>query len=544
MPENKDPPPPAGTAGRPPAEVLECEFLVRPREPGGAGYPLLALLPTGPASGLVKLDPTREDFRRLRDLACEDTPDPDRRREFGRLLFDALTAEPAVRDGWQATRGRLGGQDVGGLRLRLWVEPPELLGLPWELLYDERTDHLAARPDVHLSRYLPGLEPPSPPSPSRPRVLLVVADPPGGLTPVDRQVLAGARAALADLAPDAWDELTNPAVDEVLARLRDYHVLHFMGHGEAGRLLWVRPGGERQVLEAEQLSRLVLGQRQLRLVVLNACGSAEAVSGGRFGGVGAAFVRGGVPGVVAMQYPVVAQPSAGAFNRAFYRALKDGLTADEAVTAGRRALLLGPGGADARDWSAPVLYLGTRRPGGLSLGGRGRRDPWEELRAATEASAQARAALRAAGAGLGELAGRLRAVGALLALGEASGAARRQWAPTRAAAADLERAGRLPDRGQFVRAEEAWRDLKAGPWGRAVELAGATGAAWLGDARAAAAEMDRVLGDVAVGALVRAVNGVDAVLARAEDEALRAVAEKAGDAARLAADALAHVPAE
>ncbi len=61
-----------------------------------------------------------------------------------------------------------------------------------------------------------------------------------------------------------------------------------------------------------------------------------------------------------MQYPTVQVGTASMFSRELYGALGRGREIDIAVNTGRRAVA--GRHLDSRDWSAPVLYVGTDRP--------------------------------------------------------------------------------------------------------------------------------------------------------------------------------------
>jgi hypothetical protein len=54
-------------------------------------------------------------------------------------------------------------------------------------------------------------------------------------------------------------------------------------------------------INEQEFAQLVSGRRSLRLVVLNACHSAQSEAGGIFAGIGPALVRQRMPAVVAMQ---------------------------------------------------------------------------------------------------------------------------------------------------------------------------------------------------------------------------------------------------
>src|SRR3712207_222834 len=60
---------------------------------------------------------------------------PDRKsmERIGSALYCALFAG-RIAEAWSLAKGRLG--EGENLRLKLYVRPPELRGLPWELLYN------------------------------------------------------------------------------------------------------------------------------------------------------------------------------------------------------------------------------------------------------------------------------------------------------------------------------------------------------------------------------------------------------------------------
>jgi hypothetical protein len=137
-----------------------------------------------------------------------------------------------------------------------------------------------------------------------------------------------------------------------------YHVLHYLGHGSDSGLSLVSDDGQRhEALGGEAFAKLIEGQRALRLVVLSACHSAQGDRLDIFSGVGSTLVRASVPGVVAMQYPTVQVDTAGLFSDSLYEGLARGQPVDAAVNDGRRGLAVRF--AADRDWSTPVLFLGT-----------------------------------------------------------------------------------------------------------------------------------------------------------------------------------------
>jgi hypothetical protein len=147
-------------------------------------------------------------------------------------------------------------------------------------------------------------------------------------------------------------------------RLREYHVLHFVGHGiydeehQDGALAFEGAGRQTRLVTGRDLGMMIRDHRSLRLVVLNACEGARSARDDPLGGVAQALVRQGIPAVIAMQFEV-SDPAALVFSQSFYQAIADGLPVDVATTEARRAMF-----ADGHEveWATPVLYL--RSPDG------------------------------------------------------------------------------------------------------------------------------------------------------------------------------------
>jgi CHAT domain-containing protein len=257
-----------------------------------------------------------------------------------------------------------------GLRIRLHIAPPELMVLPWELIFEE--EYLGLRLRFPVVRYLDLPDRPKPLAVQPPlRMLLAISQPQDlPLFDVDAE-LANIRAAVDQLpAKIKVDVLDVARRDDLLSRLRqDYHVLHYVGHGtfdgREGHLILEDSEGR-----SDPVSALLLGQMvsdsNLRLAVLNACETSLIGRGRDFGGVAHRLVGGGVPAVVAMQASIH-HPSSVAFSREFYSALASGWSVDAAVQEGRRGIItaFGSDWSDHVDWAIPTLYM--RAPDGMIL---------------------------------------------------------------------------------------------------------------------------------------------------------------------------------
>jgi tetratricopeptide (TPR) repeat protein len=135
----------------------------------------------------------------------------------------------------------------------------------------------------------------------------------------------------------------------------NYHVLHFVGHGNLGKLAFETRDGLLDLAEEdwirEQITVALRGG--LRLVVLNSCHSAD--TGENFAGVAKTIMETGVPAVIAMQGSV-SEPADITFVRNLYSDLAAGKSVDEAVMNSRRAMAT-DWQIRAGEWATPVLFV-------------------------------------------------------------------------------------------------------------------------------------------------------------------------------------------
>jgi hypothetical protein len=403
--------------------------LASPAVAGSAdGYAVqLVNSQAGIETGTLKLDLSEEGFNTSLVQVHGVGAAPDVRKDFGKLLFSALF-NSSIEQMWRTSQGIVaGGNEYAGTRLNLLINPPELSELPWELLYDPVVDdYLATSSSLTLSRYLPVPEPPALVIRQPLRVLIVAQNPPGlkhtTLPPLDDDEVASLVTSVEGLGNAVEHKLLeSPTVTQIQNELQqDYHVLHYLGHGEGGRLVMTADDGQQiRVVTDDDFATLFAGRRTLRLIVLNACHSSQKDDGSIFAGVGPALVRKRIPAVVAMQYRFVQMSTAGRFSKAFYQALANGKSADLAVNEARQALKVDF--PNDRDWSTPVLYLGTRNPQILNLLDQQADQTQRNLllvQQVAQQSAEAEAALGALQKSFADLAARHRELADLLELGK------------------------------------------------------------------------------------------------------------------------------
>jgi tetratricopeptide (TPR) repeat protein len=291
-------------------------------------------------------------------------------RNLGSQLFEALFQRDIL-SRWDVSK-QLAATQGAGLRLRLRLTPAEITVLPWELLFDARVDEfISLSRSTPLVRYLPLGSPPEPLTVKPPLRILAVVAAPTDLPPVDAvrererltqavQRLSRSRGVeLVWLEGDTWRHL------QEAMQQGPWHIFHYVGHARlngvsgSGEIVLSGDSGVSSPIPADQLSGLLQDQRDLRLVVLNACEGARSAEAQPFSSLAASLVQAGLPAVVAMQYEITAQ-AATEFTRSFYGALASSLPVDAAVAEARKAMnLAAPASVE---WATPILLL--RAPDG------------------------------------------------------------------------------------------------------------------------------------------------------------------------------------
>lgn len=285
-------------------------------------------------------------------------------RDIGDRLFRAVTVGETLGDLSRLRRRALAaGADV---RITLRIQAPELAALPWEYLFDARSDKrefIGRACMVTRSAGAFGAVPRLPVT--GPLRVLGMVSLPGDQVALDaRRERDALSRALAPMAAAGRVELHwIPATKQALLAATQsgtWHAFHYIGHGDFdaasgdGRLAFTGPDGGTDFISARQLAAILGTHPTLRLAVLNACQSSAGSAEDSQAGIAAALVHAGLPAVVAMQFPIT-DDAAPVFSQAFYEGLAAGRGVDQCVRAGRTAITLAN---DASlEWGTPVLHL-------------------------------------------------------------------------------------------------------------------------------------------------------------------------------------------
>jgi hypothetical protein len=294
--------------------------------------------------------------------------------ELGLMLTELALPDGRVRDLFKASLAALG--PGHGLRLRLRIDAPQLLRLPWEFLAlpeawgePQHTDFLALRRNVSIVR-TDTVEAPSRDLPERDRVLLVGAlsspeDQDDLNVDRDRRYVEEVAAALNEATDRTWlttrwcaRPTTRDRLVQALQGGAD--VFHFAGHGRfavttrTGSILLETEDGSSDEYAGQQLAQL-LRDSGVRLAVLGACETGRRDGENVWSGVAPALTRQRIPAVIANQFKIEDRNATLLSGRG-YPLLFAGFTVDEALFEARQAIYQQAGILN-RDWGAPQLYL-------------------------------------------------------------------------------------------------------------------------------------------------------------------------------------------
>lgn len=312
-------------------------------------------------------EPTPINLDEVKESLIELNQEPE---NYGKLLFRTFFSGRAA-EGLALARNADAARPVR-LRLRLPPNARFLHTLRWEWLYDPRSQTaLAAAPTFALSRLLSTPNPAPEPVATRPlRILVVIANPDNlGELGLEQLVARDERqrieAALGKVSGQVEYKFLEGRA--TVQNIRDcleqggFHVLHVLAHGyfeDKGYLVLEDDNGKCVWVDEGNFGDVLLGQKQLRLVVLAACLTSSMSPARAFAGLAPALVVRGVPAVVAMQ-GAIEVGAAQAFVQYFYRHLGRNGVVDAAVNYARYRLYLDGQLRGVGQWGVPVLFMNT-----------------------------------------------------------------------------------------------------------------------------------------------------------------------------------------
>lgn len=286
-------------------------------------------------------------------------------KTLGNIFFERLFPEH-VQMRYRESLGRVAHSALERLRVKLRLEPLELLVLPWEFLYDPiNEEYCALSEKISITRFLILPHTIKPLEVQPPLKILMVIPNPLGVAPLEsktekRRIVS----ALERLSQNKMVELdilerATPASLRAALQKSEYHILHYIGHGDLedrgeGVLILEDESGSESRIAADRLA-LLLKPTSIRLVVLNGCETGASSRPDYFLGIAPKLIHAGIPAVIAMQQNI---PDAGAvaFSEAFYTALARSYQVDAALASARQALAQNPP-YEHVTWGIPILFM-------------------------------------------------------------------------------------------------------------------------------------------------------------------------------------------
>ena len=329
----------------------------------GDQYPVRAASPLGEVRGFISLEPYWHEIQEFQSRIARRDIDQAGLLGFGCQLYKLAFAGDIELLFEQSVGESLGKADQG-IRIRLRIEAPELIVLPWEFLYWPRRERfLGTSVQCPVVRYVEIFDPIANLEVQPPlKMLVAIPESPELDAANEKANLIQTLIGLENYVKLTFLEgrVTYGKISDALLEER-FHLFHFIGHGEfqndqAILQLNSEDGGMDPIADT-RFANLFANHPTLKLVFLNACKGAEASPTTPFAGMAYRLVKDGIPAVVAMQYAIY-DDIAIVFSREFYRSLFKGPASgrvEYAVSIARNRLLGEfPG---ERDIGAPVLFM-------------------------------------------------------------------------------------------------------------------------------------------------------------------------------------------
>jgi hypothetical protein len=348
-----------------PRNYLDFNLRLHPSPARGEPFPVTLDSWSGTGRGQMPLDVRSLSLEAIIERLEKTQVRHDALQDLGTILWQAVFSSPEIERRYLACQAEAGTRK--GLRLKLSIESPDLMVLPWEYLYDPGSQTFPAlSPRTPITRYTNPRQQEPPPLAFDPplRILLVSAEPSDQDaidTESERKQIVQAMAHLQQSGKVEIETLEHATVRSLQTMLRrPFHVLHYVGHGvydkhtHVGMLALEDARGHEHAVSAAQLQYL-LRDTTIRLTVLNACMTAHGAAGRSIAGE---LMRIGLSATLAMQF-AIPETSATVFAGEFYRTLADSWPVDAAVAEGRKAVMFATD-LNVMDWGIPVLFMRTR----------------------------------------------------------------------------------------------------------------------------------------------------------------------------------------
>ena len=286
-------------------------------------------------------------------------------RSFGKKLFNAVFQQSVLeiyRESKVSAKNK-----KAGLRIRLrFPENPELINIPWEYLFDSRTDEfLTLSGDTSIVRYMELRIAVKPMQISPPLKILVISSNPKDYPLLNvKKELSKLHQALSPLEKKKrveYKQIEHATLRQITQALgqNDFHIIHFIGHGDfnqrrdEGVLVIEDDDGYALQVSSRRIATIFQSSDASRLIVLNACEGGITSKENIFSGVAQSVVKKGVPAVLAMQY-VITDKSAIVFSETFYGALSRGSPIDTSLSMARLAIYNQP---NEIEFGTAALYM-------------------------------------------------------------------------------------------------------------------------------------------------------------------------------------------
>ncbi len=248
---------------------------------------------------------------------------------------------------------------------------PEILNLPWELLYIPDADFIGFDPKWSVRR-LPWSDKhlASAPTALRPgplRVLIIAC------SPTDQHELDYEReeecllAAIAAAGPNAVFETCDMGTfDELQQKINEFdpHIVHMTGHGTIkdgmGFFCFEDESGKADLRSSKEIGQRLFSGSNVQCVFVSGCLSGKAPQMNALSGVCQGLVREEMPLAVGWTASILDTVAIDFANK-FYKTLVTGVSIDKALTQARQHIRKQCESTGTPNWTLPVLYASTKQ---------------------------------------------------------------------------------------------------------------------------------------------------------------------------------------